>query len=69
MNLHDEISKVAYELYEKRGRVKGRDLENWLEAEKIVMARYREQEKLETGSSSTLKKKKASSTKKKVKET
>ncbi len=45
MNLHDEIAKVAHELYEKSGRVPGRDLENWLEAEKIVMARYKEQKK------------------------
>jgi hypothetical protein len=46
MNLHNEISKVAFELYEKSGRVEGHDLDNWLEAEKIVMARYKEQEKL-----------------------
>lgn len=37
---YDEIAKVAYELYEKSGRIEGRDLDNWLEAEKIVMARY-----------------------------
>lgn len=43
MSLHDDIAKVAYELYEKSGRI-GRDLENWLEAEKIVMARYGEKE-------------------------
>jgi len=43
MDIRDEISKVAYELYWKSGRVEGRDLENWLEAEKIVMARYREE--------------------------
>lgn len=43
MNLHDEIAKVAYELYEKSGKI-GRDLENWLEAEKIVMARYGKKE-------------------------
>jgi hypothetical protein len=67
MDLHEEISKVAYELYEKSGRVKGRDLKNWLEAEKIVTARYKKQEKLEAKSSSSLKKENASSTKKKVK--
>lgn len=39
-NLRNEISKVARELYEKSGRIEGRDLENWLEAEKIVMERY-----------------------------
>ncbi|MEW6571005.1 MAG: DUF2934 domain-containing protein [Nitrospirota bacterium] len=48
MNLHDEISKVAYELYEKSGRMDGRDLQNWLEAERIVMARYKEQERIDT---------------------
>jgi len=40
MILHDEIAKVAFELYEKSGRVEGRDQENWLEAEKIVKAKY-----------------------------
>lgn len=40
MNLYDEIAKAAYDLYEKSGRIEGRDLDNWLEAEKIVMARY-----------------------------
>ncbi len=39
MNLYEEISKVAYELYEKSGKAGGRDLENWLEAENIVRAR------------------------------
>ncbi len=39
-NLHNEIAEVARELYEKSGRIEGRDLENWLEAEKIVMQRY-----------------------------
>jgi hypothetical protein len=39
-NLHDEIVSLARELYERSGRVEGRDLDNWLEAEKIVRARY-----------------------------
>lgn len=43
MNLHEEISKVAYELYEKSGRAIGRDVENWLEAEKIVKARAKKE--------------------------
>ncbi|MBI5587033.1 MAG: DUF2934 domain-containing protein [Deltaproteobacteria bacterium] len=43
MNLQEEISKVAYELYQKSGKI-GRDLENWLEAEKIVMAKYAKKE-------------------------
>jgi hypothetical protein len=35
-NLYEETVKVASELYEKSGRIEGRDLENWLDAEKIV---------------------------------
>ncbi|MBF0330196.1 MAG: DUF2934 domain-containing protein [Nitrospirae bacterium] len=38
MNLYEEIKKVAHDLYEKSGRIGGRDFENWLEAEKIVLA-------------------------------
>ncbi len=34
---HDEIAKVAYELWEKSGRTEGRDLENWNNAKKIVL--------------------------------
>jgi hypothetical protein len=36
MNLYEEIFTVARDLYERSGRVKGRDLDNWLEAERIV---------------------------------
>jgi hypothetical protein len=38
-NKYDEIAKVAHDLYEKSGRVQGRDEQNWLEAERIVSAR------------------------------
>ena len=38
--IHDEIAKVAYELYEKEGSVHGNDLKNWYEAEKIVMEKH-----------------------------
>ena len=31
---HDEIAQRAYELYEERGRVHGRDWEDWLQAER-----------------------------------
>ncbi|MBI4004057.1 MAG: DUF2934 domain-containing protein [Candidatus Omnitrophica bacterium] len=34
-----EISHVAYELFERRGCVHGHDLEDWLEAERIVRQR------------------------------
>jgi len=57
MRWYDEIAKVARELYEKSGRIEGRDLDNWLEAERIVMERYKEQEMLEEKSSSSTKKK------------
>lgn len=36
MPLNEMIQKKAYELYEKRGREQGKDLDDWLEAEKIV---------------------------------
>jgi c-di-GMP-binding flagellar brake protein YcgR len=45
LNLDAEITKVAFELYERSGKVKGRDLENWLEAEKLVTSRYDRQER------------------------
>ena len=48
VKLNEEITKVANDLYENSGRVEGRDLDNWLEAESIVTTQYREQEKLET---------------------
>jgi len=44
MDLHDEIARVARELYEKSGYIQGRELENWLEAEKIVLSRHASQE-------------------------
>jgi len=56
MRWYDEIAKLARTLYEKSGRVEGRDLDNWLEAERIVMERYKEQEMLEKESSSSTKK-------------
>ena len=38
--LHDEISKVAFDLYQKEGCPQGRHLTHWFEAEKIVKERY-----------------------------
>ena len=40
MNITHEIEKVAYELYEKDGRIPGREIEHWLKAEQIVHSRY-----------------------------
>lgn len=41
-NIGQEIEKVAYELWEKCGCLPGREIENWLEAERIVILRYAE---------------------------
>jgi len=37
-DLKEEIARVAYEIYERTG-ICGRDEENWLEAERIVLER------------------------------
>jgi hypothetical protein len=42
--LREEIARVAYELYEKRGRGEGCHLDDWVEAERIVKARYKKKE-------------------------
>ena len=47
MELREEIASIAYELFEKGGWVHGRDVENWLEAERIIKQRYAGQEKRE----------------------
>ena len=39
-NVHDEIARVAYGLYEKRGYTPGNDFSDWMEAEKIVKQKY-----------------------------
>ncbi len=44
MNLYDEISKVAYEIWLKKGMPAGNDMENWLEAEQIVYASLRQRD-------------------------
>jgi hypothetical protein len=36
--LNERISQKAYELYLQRGQIHGYDLQDWLEAEKWVMA-------------------------------
>jgi hypothetical protein len=37
---HYLIEQVAYEIYTKNGKVEGRDLDNWLEAQRIVYYPY-----------------------------
>ena len=44
MELQNEIAQLAYELYEINGRQEGRDLANWLEAERIVLSGRRQPE-------------------------
>jgi len=44
MNLHDEVAVVAYELFKSRGCIPVRDLDDWLDAERIVLARHAGQE-------------------------
>jgi hypothetical protein len=40
MNLHDEIAEVAYALFESRCCLHGYDLDDWLQAERIVFAQH-----------------------------
>ncbi|MGD0884148.1 MAG: DUF2934 domain-containing protein [Thermodesulfovibrionales bacterium] len=47
-NLNEKIAKVAYELYEKRGRIHGYALADWAEAERIVMNRHAQEIEDET---------------------
>ena len=39
MDTQNEIAKFAYELYVDSGCKEGRDLDNWLEAERILAAK------------------------------
>ncbi len=39
MDHKDEIASIAYEIYVKSGKIEGRDLDNWLEAERLVLGR------------------------------
>ena len=39
--LNEMIRNKAYEFYQKRGCVPGRDLDNWLEAERMVKQELR----------------------------
>jgi hypothetical protein len=56
----DEITKVAYDLYEKRGKMHGYALEDWLQAEKIIMKRHIREIEKESEAISSTKKERAS---------
>jgi hypothetical protein len=36
-DMWERIARKAYELFEQRGRVEGRDLQDWFDAEAMVM--------------------------------
>jgi hypothetical protein len=40
--LRERIALKAYELYEQRGHEGGRDMDDWLEAERIIMTEIRQ---------------------------
>ena len=42
INLEDEIRRRAYEIFEQRGFFGGDEREDWLQAEREVLARYRQ---------------------------
>jgi hypothetical protein len=44
INLEDEIRRRAYELYQQRGTASGSEAEDWLNAEREVRQRYRQQQ-------------------------
>jgi hypothetical protein len=51
-DLHDETASVAYEIHEKRGKIHGYDLADWLAAERIVLERYAKDIETEMGKTS-----------------
>lgn len=54
--LQDEIAKVAYGLFERRGRVPGYEVQDWLDAERIVMSRREASDVKEIGPKAAKKK-------------
>ena len=44
MNMHEEIARIAYGLYERSGCIGGKEFENWLDAERIVLMRHASQD-------------------------
>jgi hypothetical protein len=50
MDRRDEIAKVAHDLFEKDGRLHGKDFDHWIEAEAIVKAKYEKGNESKPGS-------------------
>ena len=42
--LQDRVARKAYEFFEIRGGEHGHDVDQWLEAERLVMGQIRQQE-------------------------
>ncbi len=40
-----KIAEIAYRLYEERGKEPGHELEDWLEAERIILGKRRKKER------------------------
>ena len=40
--LRERIAQRAYDFYQNRGETHGRDVEDWLEAERLVLAQFEE---------------------------
>lgn len=41
----DELARLAHELYERRGGEHGHDVEDWLEAERLLLDQSRERQR------------------------
>jgi hypothetical protein len=65
----DEIARVAYNLYEKRGKLPGYAQQDWLQAEKIVMEKHSKKVEKEPRTAASPKAKKTSTGKQVEKQT
>jgi len=67
-NVFEEVARVAYELYEKRGGIHGYDVEDWVEAQEIVIERHakRAESKAEAAKPATTRKKSPEKTKQRI---
>ncbi len=64
-DLKEEIARVAYEIYEQRG-IPGMEMENWLEAERMVLEKLPARSSSKTPKKLVLSDKKSRTTKKKM---
>ncbi|HDH51409.1 MAG TPA: DUF2934 domain-containing protein [Nitrospirae bacterium] len=62
--LFNEIARVAYHLFEKRGNVHGYNVKDWIEAEKTVMQKHAKEIEHEAEDISSAKRKKTAVKKK-----